>query len=214
LHNDYYPAFLNLKGKKCVVIGGGKVAERKIVLLVRSCASIRVISPDLTPPLAKLKSAGKIRHIARKYKKGDLKSAFLAIAATSDEGVNRAVSLEAPFLINVVDVPSLCNFILPAIVKCGPLTIAVSTSGASPAMAAVIRRELELLYGNETGQYLDFLAGLRKEVLNVIDDRQARESFLRMAASEAMLKLLRKKGFLKAKEKVLERYLKVRGCHD
>jgi precorrin-2 dehydrogenase/sirohydrochlorin ferrochelatase len=211
LRPDYYPAFLNLRGKKCVVIGGGKVAERKVSALVRSGACVRVISPEITPILERLKSAGTISHVARGYRKGDLKCAFLAIAATSNEKVNRAVSHEAPFLVNVVDVPELCNFIVPAVMGRRPLTIAVSTGGASPAMAAAIRRELELLYGNEIGRYLLFLGKLRKEALKKIVDKKTRENFLKKAATKEILGILRDEGFLKAKERVLERLVKARG---
>jgi precorrin-2 dehydrogenase/sirohydrochlorin ferrochelatase len=208
LYSDYYPAFLNLRGKKCVVIGGGKVAERKVSALVRSGACVLVISPELTPVLERLKSAGTISHIGRGYRKGDLKCAFLAIAATSSEKVNRAVAHEAPFLVNVVDMPDLCNFIVPAVVGRRPLTIAVSTGGASPAMAAAIRREL---YGTDIGRYLLFLGRLRKEALKKIVDKKTREKFLRKAASKEILGILRDEGFLNAKERVMEKLLRVRG---
>ena len=211
---DYYPAFLNLRGKKCVVVGGGKVAERKVCALVRSGACVRVISPEVTPVLDRLKSAGKISHIVREYKKGDLKGTFLAIAATSSEKVNRAVSREAPFLVNVVDVPELCNFIVPAVVGRRPLTIAVSTGGASPAMAATIRRELELLYGNEIGRYLLFLGKLRKEALKTIVDKKMRENFLKKAATKEILEILREEGFLEAKDRVMDRLMKARSYYD
>lgn len=207
---DYYPAFLNLRGKNCIVVGGGKVAERKVVALVRSGACVRVVSPELTPVLDRLKSEGVISHVGRRYRKGDLTCAFLAIAATSSEKVNRAVSHDAPFLVNVIDIPELCNFIVPAVVDRTPLTIAVSTGGASPAMAATIRRELELLYGNEVGRYLLFLGKLRKDALKTIVDKKTREKFLKKAASKEILGILRDEGFLKAKERVMARLLKAR----
>jgi precorrin-2 dehydrogenase/sirohydrochlorin ferrochelatase len=214
LRPDYYPAFLNLRGKKCVVVGGGKVAERKVAALTRAGACVKVISPELTAALERLKSAAKIDHIGRRYRKGDLDGTFLAIAATSSEEVNRAISAEAPLLVNVVDAPELCNFIAPAVVKRGPLTIAVSTGGASPAMAAAIRRELELLYGNETGRYLLFLGKLRKEALETIPDKRLREGFLKKAASREVLDIVRDEGFEKAKGIVIERLSKVRGRND
>ncbi len=214
LRPDYYPAFLNLSGKKCVVVGGGKVAERKISALVRAGASVRVISPELTSVLERFKSSGAINHVERGYRKGDLKGAFLAIAATSSEKVNRAVSGEAPFLVNVVDVPELCNFIVPAVVERGPLTVAVSTGGASPAMAAEIRRELELFYGNEIGRYLVFLRRLRKEAMKTIADKYTREAFLKSAASKEIMGLLRSEGFAGARERMLEKLAKVRMEND
>lgn len=214
LRPDYYPAFLNLSGKKCVVVGGGKVAERKISALVRAGASVRVISPELTSVLERFKSSGAINHVGRGYRKGDLKGAFLVIAATSSENVNRAVSGEAPFLVNVVDVPELCNFIVPAVVKRGPLAVAVSTGGASPAMAAEIRRELELFYGNEIGRYLVFLRRLRKEAMKTIADKYTREAFLKSAASKEAMAILRSEGFAGARERVLEKLAKVRMEND
>ena len=214
LRPDYYPAFLNLRGKKCIVVGGGKVAERKITALIRAGACVMVISPELTATLERRKAAGEIDHIGRKYRKGDLKGAFLAIAGTSIEEVNRAVSIEAPLLVNVVDAPELCNFIAPAVVRRGALAIAVSTGGASPAMASAVRRELELLYGNATGRYLLFLGKLRKEAIKMISDKKLREAFLKKAASQEILGILRDEGFPKAKNIVMERLAKVSGQND
>ena len=214
LRPEYYPAFLNLRGKKCIVVGGGKVAERKVVALVRAGACVMVISPELTAALERRRAAGEIDHIGRKYRKGDLKGAFVAIAATSSEEINRSVSVDAPLLVNVVDAPELCNFIAPAVVRRGPLAIAVSTGGASPAMAAAVRGELDLLYGNETGRYLLFLGKLRKEAIKMISDRKLRETFLKQAASQEILGILRDEGFQKVKDKVMERLLKVSGQND
>ena len=102
---EYYPAFLDLRGKKCVVVGGGSIAERKVTALVASGADVHVISPQLVAALNSLRAKGAIRHIARAYRTGDLRDAFLVIAATSDEDINRTVSRDAPFLVNVVDAP-------------------------------------------------------------------------------------------------------------
>jgi precorrin-2 dehydrogenase / sirohydrochlorin ferrochelatase len=214
LRPEYYPAFLNLRGKKCIVVGGGKVAERKVAALIRAGACVMVISPELTAALERRRAAGEIDHIGRKYRKGDLKGAFVVIAATSSEEINRSVSIDAPLLVNVVDAPELCNFIAPAAVRRGPLAIAVSTGGASPAMAAAVRGELELLYGNETGRYLLFLGKLRKEAIKMISDRKLRETFLKQAASQEILGILRDEGFQKVKDKVMERLLKMSGQND
>lgn len=202
---DYFPAFLNLGGKKCVVIGGGEVAARKVAALIKSGALVTVISPELTTALKRLKDSGSITHVGREYRRGDLKAAFLTIAATSDDKVNRAVFKDAPLLVNVVDAPELCNFIVPAVVDRAPLTIAVSTGGASPAMAASVRRELEALYGKEVGRYLIFAGKLRKTAKETITDGKSRERFFKYAGSEEILCMLRKEGFDKAKEKVLQR---------
>lgn len=201
---NYYPAFINLCGKNCVVVGGGKVAERKVASLLSTGADVTVISPVLTDAIEKHKKKGRIRHIKRDYKKGDLKNAFLVIAATSDERVNSKVSGDAPFLVNVVDRPELANFIVPSVVSRGPMTIAISTSGASPAMAKAVRKELELLYNKDFGQFLAFLKQLRKKAVRDIPDNKKRERLLKEVASKEILSILRKNGFKSAKNKVLE----------
>lgn len=203
--NNYYPAFINLCGKKCVVVGGGKVAERKVASLLSTGADVTVISPVLTDTIEKHKKRGRIRHIRRNYRSGDLKGAFLVIAATSDERINRKVSDDAPCLVNVADKPEMANFIVPSVVNRGPMTIAVSTSGASPAIARAVRKELELLYNKDFGQFLDFLKKLRKRAIKEITDKKARERFLKGVASKEVLSILRGKGFKEAKEKVINK---------
>jgi precorrin-2 dehydrogenase/sirohydrochlorin ferrochelatase len=205
VNQNYYPAFINLCGKNCVVIGGGKVAERKIVSLLGAGAEVTVISPDLTDTLERHKKRGRIKHIERDYKKGDLKNAFLVIAATSDERINSRVSGDAPFLVNVVDRPELANFIVPSVVSRGPMTIAISTSGASPAMAKAVRKELEFLYNKDFGHFLAFLRQLRKKAMRDIPENKERERLLKEAASKEILSILRKNGFKAAKNKVLEK---------
>ncbi|MBZ0155597.1 MAG: bifunctional precorrin-2 dehydrogenase/sirohydrochlorin ferrochelatase [Alphaproteobacteria bacterium] len=206
----YYPAFINLQGMHCVVVGGGKVAERKVASLLRSGAKVTVISPALTGALAKKKEKGIIAHRERNYRKGDLKGAFLVVAATSDEETNRKISGDAPCLVNVVDRPEMANFIVPSVVSRGLLTVAVSTSGASPALARALREEIGLLYGKEFGQFLVFLRALRKRALREVPDREERERFFRGAASPEILALLRSDGFGRAKEELLERFPGIR----
>lgn len=205
---SYYPAFVNIRGKQCVVVGGGKVAERKVLSLLRSGAIIRLISPSITPRLAAERDMGNIEHINRDYISGDLKDAFLVIAATSDEKINRIVASEAPCLVNVVDVPELANFIVPSVFKRGLMTIAISTSGASPALARSVRIELEALYGVEMSKYLLFLKKIRKKILSEISCSKTRRQLLKVIASEKMLKILREKGYKEARDKVLEIFRK------
>ncbi|GAB4487248.1 MAG: bifunctional precorrin-2 dehydrogenase/sirohydrochlorin ferrochelatase [Thermodesulfovibrionales bacterium] len=190
----YYPAFLNLKGRKTVVVGGGPVAERKVRSLLDAGALVMVISPDLTQKLHRLKQQGRIDHKAREFRAGDLKGCFLAIAATDDPDVNIRVAAEASCPVNVVDVPFLCSFIVPAVVKRGPLTLAISTGGASPALARTIRKELEKMYGREMAAYLTYVRHVRKNALLKISDRKKRESFLKKLAAPALLVKLRKEG--------------------
>jgi precorrin-2 dehydrogenase/sirohydrochlorin ferrochelatase len=203
---DYYPVFLDLKGKQCIVIGGGKVAERKVLSLLRAGARLKVISPELTESL----NAGRLRkaflHVAREFRKGDLKGAFLVIAATSNDLINRKISEEAPFLVSIADAPEKGNFVSPAFLQKGPLAIAVSTGGASPAMASAIKKELDALYPKEFISYLSFLENLRRDVKKIITAQEARERFFREAASDKMLGIIRKEGILSAEKIVLESF--------
>jgi precorrin-2 dehydrogenase/sirohydrochlorin ferrochelatase len=207
----YYPAFLNLKGKKAVVVGGGKVAERKALSLLKSGAEVTVISPFLTVRLVREKSRESIRHLARRYRKNDLKGAFIVIAATDSPEINHMVGRDAPALVNVVDVPAECNFIAPSVVKRGPLTIAISTGGISPAMSKALRKELEGLYGSRFSDYLGFVKKIRKRAMSEIDDRKKRETLLKGLASEEMLEILRVRGLTAVKDEVAARLRKIVG---
>jgi len=148
----HLPIFLNLKGRRCVVIGGGEVAERKVLMLLEAGAQVRVVSPHLGPGLRQLKEANVMEYRARPWEPGDLKGFAIAFAATDDSGVHRAIAAEARslgVLLNVADEPELCDFIAPSVVRRGDLQIAISTSGASPALASRIRRDLEEIFGPE-----------------------------------------------------------------
>jgi precorrin-2 dehydrogenase/sirohydrochlorin ferrochelatase len=188
------------------VVGGGAVAERKVLSLLRSGARITLISPALTQTLGKLKQEGALIHKPRAFRKGDMKDALLVIAATSDEETNREIAAGAPCLVNVVDTPELANFIVPAVISRGALSVAVSTSGSSPALARSIRKEIETLYGPDIGGFLVFLRSLRAKSLRNIPDKKARERFLIEAGSPEVLLTLRAKGASKARELVLERF--------
>lgn len=196
----YYPLFLNLSKKRAVVIGGGKVAERKIFPLLRTGAHITVISPEITKKIGSAKQKKTIRHIARQYRSGDLKDAFLVIAATDSPVFNEQVSRDAPCLVNVVDTPHLCNFIVPSTMIRGPLNIAVSTSGISPALSRLIRKELEKAYGCEFSQYLQLLRKIRQDAMEMIPDKRKRTEFLKCIASEKMIRKLRGKGLQEMKK--------------
>lgn len=209
----YYPAFLNLKGKRAVVIGGGKVAERKVLTLLKTGADITVISPELTKRIETEKLKGSIKHIPRQYKKGDIKKALLVIAATDSQDINKRVSKEALCLVNVVDAPSLCNFIVPSVIKRGPLTIAVSTSGISPTLSKSIRRELEKLYGSEFAEYLRLLEKIRRKAMKEIQDKRKRTEFLKSLASEEMIEMLREKGFKEVARVVIPKFLNLTPKH-
>ncbi len=164
-----YPiSLIGLEGRRAVVVGGGDVAARKVAGLLQTSAQVTLVSPELTQELADLAAAGQIAAITRDYQEGDLAGAFLAIAATDDAAVNRAVWDEAGrrgCLINVVDDPAHSNFIVPAVVRRGEVTVAVSTGGASPALARRLKEQLEQTIGPEYGILAELLAALRPELL-------------------------------------------------
>ncbi len=207
----YYPAFLDLRGKRCVVVGGGAVSERKVSALLRAGARVTVISETLTAGLKRLSGKGQIRHICRRYRKGDLKEAFICIAATSDKIVNQKVANDAPLLVNVVDDPALSNFIVPSVVSKGLLTIAISTQGTSPAMATLIKKDLQDLYGPDMAKYLNFLRGFRQRALRKIKDSGLRRHLLTEAVSGEIIQRLRTNGYKVAKRMLEDRYERIKG---
>lgn len=190
----YYPVFLNLSNKRAVVVGGGKVAERKVRVLIRAGASVKVVSPHVTKYLERLRKDGRIHHVKRSYRRGDLKDAFLVIAGTSSASTNAKIARDAHHLVNVIDTPTEGNFIAPSIVSRGTLTIAISTGGSSPAVAKTIRKELEELYGSEFTHYLRILEKVRRKVMREIQDGKQREKLLKEVASEEIFNAIRKKG--------------------
>jgi precorrin-2 dehydrogenase / sirohydrochlorin ferrochelatase len=177
----YYPVNLAIAGRRCVVIGGGEVAARKIATLLDCGALVEVISPDLTPGLRLLYADGRLLWQSRPYCPGDLAGAFLVIAATDNQEVQAEVFAEATAanqLVNVADVPHRCNFILPALVSRGDLVLAVSTAGKSPALARRIRRELAEAYGDEYATVVEIMGLLRPLILaRGLDHRRNREIF-------------------------------------
>lgn len=164
-----YPLCLvGLETQRVIIIGGGSVAARKAAGLVEAGACPLVISPDLHPDLQSLLEQNLIRHLPRAYQPGDLAEAFLVISATDDGGVNQQVWQEAQAvgcLINIVDNPPHCNFILPAVVRRGELTLSVSTGGGSPALARRLRERLETEFGLEYGDLTALLDEVRPDLL-------------------------------------------------
>ena len=164
---SYYPVFLDLKGRKCVIIGGGQVAERKVPHLLECDAKVAFVSPQITPSIQRWVNEGKVSWEARDYAEGDLTGAFLAIAATDEPQINRAIAREAAeknVLLNVVDVTPLCTFIAPATVKRGDVVVAISTGGASPALARKLRETLESSDLLDYADLAELLSHARREV--------------------------------------------------
>jgi len=165
---SYYPVFLQLENKIALVVGGGKVAQRKVETLLRYGASIHIVSKVLTDKLKQLIEINKVRLLGEEMREEFLDGAFIVIAATDDKELNSKVSESARkrgLLVNAVDQPADCNFIVPSIVRKGALSIAISTSGMSPALAKKIRKELDGQFGNEYETFLNVMGSLRKEVL-------------------------------------------------
>ena len=148
----YYAAFLDLRGRRCLVVGGGAVAERKVHGLLEAGARVRVVSPTLTKGLAALATAGLVEHRVRRFRRHDVRGCALVVAATGRAPVDDAAASaarRARALVNVVDRPASCDFILPSVLRRGDLQIAVSTGGRSPALAREIRRRLEQEIGED-----------------------------------------------------------------
>ena len=202
----YYPVFLSLKGRRCVVVGGGPIAEGKVRNLIKQPCEVVLISPDATESLARWAADGRFEWKRREYREGDLEGAFLAIGATGDLEVDRLMSEEAErerTLLNVVDYVPLCMFIAPSIVERGPVTFAISTSGASPALARKLResmQESELLdYAEIAGLLSKARAEVKRRGLKIppdrwqeVIDRNLVEAVLEGREEEALADVLRK----------------------
>ncbi len=163
----YYPVFLDIAGKPVVVIGGGEVAARKVNVLLDCGADVTVVSPALHPDLRVLVDAGRVRHIQREYRPGDIRGQKLAIVGTDDRSANGAAAREARksgVWVNAVDDPPNCDFVMPGVVRRGDLVVAVSTSGGSPAMARKMREELEALLTEDYALLLELAAEVRAEL--------------------------------------------------
>jgi siroheme synthase-like protein len=178
LETPFYIACLKLTGRRCLVVGGGDVGLEKVEGLLACDGNVTLVAPEAHPELAQLALEGSIRWEPRDYEPSDLDGSFLAIAATNDSEVNIGVyedAEERAMLVNVVDVPPLCNFILPAIVRTGPLAIAISTAGASPALAKRMKREIGELFGEPyalLAVLLNEVRGWAKATLPTYQDRK------------------------------------------
>jgi siroheme synthase-like protein len=164
---SYYPIFLDLKGRRCIVIGGRAGAERKVEGLLAAGAEITVVSPEISEGLRLLLAQRSIRHVPREYENGDLAGYVLAFVATDNGATTTAVFSEARergIWVNCADVPSCCDFILPAVIRRGELAVAISSGGASPAATRAIREELESYLTEEFAQLVQTASEVRIEL--------------------------------------------------
>lgn len=192
----YYPIFLDLQARPCLVVGGGEVAERKVHSLLQAGGQVTVISPTLTPQLQVWETERRIAARLRPYETGDLNGFTLVFAATDDETLQRQIAAEARetgALVNVVDRPALCSFIVPALVSRGDLTVAISTSGASPALARKVRQTLEQQFGEEYALGLQVLARVRELVSNEIYSPEERQRLFTALVESPLLEYIRQR---------------------
>jgi precorrin-2 dehydrogenase/sirohydrochlorin ferrochelatase len=165
---DLFPIFLKLTGRRCLVIGAGNLAESKIESLRAANGSVTVIAPEASPRIADLAASGEVTWHQREYAHGDARNYFLIVTATNVPAVNRAVYQEAVannIICNAVDDPPFCDFYFPSVVRRGDLQIAISTAGASPALAQRLRKEINAQLPLDTGDWLNDLGNLRREVV-------------------------------------------------
>ncbi|MGB9886395.1 MAG: precorrin-2 dehydrogenase/sirohydrochlorin ferrochelatase family protein [Moorellales bacterium] len=194
LPKAYYPVCLDLNNRECLVVGGGKVAERKVLGLLDCGARVRVVGPDLTPGLRQLADAGRIEHHRGEFDPAALEGAALVIAATDRPELNARVAREAQargMLVNVVDEPEQGNFLVPATLRQGPLTVSVSTSGLSPLLARRIRDHLASHVNPEYAELLLTVGRLRRWLRKqVADPRVRRDLWFRLVEREPLDRLL------------------------
>lgn len=203
---SYYPICLELKGRRCLVIGGGGIAEHKVNSLLACEALVTVISPEVTPGLKDLIDQKKVAYRPKKYEEEDLDRAFLVIAATNRPEVNAQVYRDASrrnILVNVVDCPKYCNFIVPALIKRGDLLLSISTSGKSPALAKKIREKLEREFGEEYETFLKIIGELREKIYQRVKDPYLRRTLINQILDSDLLDLLKKGELRSAQEKKL-----------
>lgn len=201
----YYPVLLDLTGRRCVMIGGGVIAERRVDALVTAGAHVIVISPRVTPALLALAGDGRIEHEPRRYREGDLAGADLAFVATDAGEVNATVAREArerQIWINAADDPARCTFILPALVRRGDLTVAVATGGSSPALARAIREELEAYLTDDYATLAAIAAEARREIR--ASGRPVTAEAWRRALGPEVRRLIVERGREDAKHRLLE----------
>jgi len=194
MRKNLFPLMMKLEEQRVVVVGGGTIAERKVQSLLECGAAITIVSPRLKGSLNQLAAEGHLIHHARTYQPGDLTGAVLAIVAINNKEAGKTIAEDAKranIPVNVVDRPELCTFIVPAVLRRGHLTMAVSTGGASPAWARHIKRHLGAEYGEEFTRLFDTLASLRQALMHEIDDPALRREILLKLTDDSILELTR-----------------------
>lgn len=173
----YYPIYLDLKHRLVIIVGGGEVALEKVEGLLPTEARVRLIAPRVIPPLAALVAAGKIEHVPRVYRRGDLRGAFLIFSERLGPSVHRRLMVEAATgqqWLNVQDETEFCSFIAASVMRQGDLTVTISTAGKAPALAVRIRQGMERFFGRHYADFLDLCGRLRRPLATKFPDFQYR----------------------------------------
>jgi precorrin-2 dehydrogenase/sirohydrochlorin ferrochelatase len=191
---SFYPVNLDIKDRGCLVVGGGAVASRKAKTLAECGAIVTVVSLEFTQSLRDIESSSNVTLISRPYETSDLDGKFLVIGATNNEALNRRINADAEarhMLCNIADVPDICNFILPSIIRRGDLVIAVSTSGKSPAFAKKLRKDLEKNFGDEYARFLALMGAIRTRLLQTAHAPEAHKPLFERLIHGNLLELIK-----------------------
>jgi precorrin-2 dehydrogenase len=190
----YYPVYLDIKNRRCLVVGGGSVGTRKVLTLLECGANATVVSTVATEKLKELSNKGLIKLKERSFQASDLDDQFLVIGATDNQKLNFDIHAEAErrgLLCNIADRPEVCNFILPSIVDRGDLIIAISTSGKSPAFAKKLRKHLETQFGNEYGEFLNLMGAIRKKLLSQDHEPEAHKHIFEQLIDGDLIQMIK-----------------------
>jgi len=190
----YYPVYLDIKNRNCLVVGGGSVGTRKVLMLIACGANVTVVSPVATEELRKLFNNGTVELKERPFEVSDLDDRFLVIGATDDQNVNRGIYAEAErrkLLCNIADRPDQCHFILPSVVNRGDLIIAISTSGKSPAFAKKLRKQIEREFGDEYAEFLNLMGAIRKKLLSEHHEPEAHKHLFEQLIEGGLVQMIK-----------------------
>jgi precorrin-2 dehydrogenase/sirohydrochlorin ferrochelatase len=190
----YYPICLDIQDRPCLVVGGGQVGTRKVKTLLACGARVTVVSPEATPELETLAAHEHIVLKRRDYRNSDQQGIFLTIGATDDTALNSRIHRDAEQggrLCNIADQPALCNFVLPSVIRQGDLTIAISTSGQSPAFAKYLRRQMQERFGPEYGILLDLMGAVRRRLLRNEHAPEAHKPLFERLIAAGLLEMIR-----------------------
>jgi precorrin-2 dehydrogenase / sirohydrochlorin ferrochelatase len=202
---QYYPIYLSITNKKCVVAGGGEVGERKVERLVACGAQVVLTSRELTPVLEKMKGEGRLEHIDTDYDESCLAGAFLVIGATDKSEINARIYRDAKernILVNIADDPTKCDFILPALLERGDLVVALSTGGKSPALAVKLREDLEALFGPEYETFLEIMGKVRAMLLATQRSSEDNKKVFTALVESDVLRLIKEKNWEEARRRI------------